>query len=245
MRPKKISVCVPTYNGDLCYRTATTIFHAAMTPNVEIGIEFQSTSALTFLFNKLLMTAFYSDCDYWVLLHADLGAKEKNWLATMIDEMTTEDLAVISAVAAIKSKDGLTSTAVDTSEHFPRRLTLTEIHQGPETLTNEKCKRIHGDRLLINTGLMIWDMNKMRQHVKDLPFQFEDGWYEIQTELGPRMVPYFHPEDWLMSQRLDELGIKYGATRKVHTIHKGSMEFDSSEIWGAPADEQYLRNRKQ
>ena len=245
MRQTKIRLSIPTYSQELYFETTRSIIDTLQTTeNAEIHVEFASISALTFNFNKLLYNAYYSDCDYWVLLHADLAAKQRDWLTILINEMKAEGLGVISAVSAIKSFDGLTSVALDTREHFPRRLTLTEIQTGPAVLTNEKAKRLYGNNLLINTGMMVWDMGIMRKHVPDLPFEFHDGWYMNLTEQGEVMCPYFHPEDWIMSQKLDKLGIPFGTTRSVHTLHKGTFVFDSSKTWGDPQDRQWLNSKE-
>lgn len=239
MRQNKIRLSVPTYSQELYFETTRTIINALQTTQkAEFNVEFSSISALTFNFNKLLYNAYHSDCDYWVLLHADIAAKQEDWLTILVNDMITEGLGVISAVAAIKDFNGLTSVALDTREHFPRRLTLTEIHAGPAVLTNEKAQRIYGHNLLINTGMMVWDMAIMRKHVPNLPFEFHDGWYDNLTSHGEKMTPYFHPEDWLMSQKLNELGIPFGTTKNVHTLHKGSHVFDSSKVWGADYDPQ-------
>ena len=236
----KIHLSVPMY-GDIYYRTCKSLIdvQSAFVGDYSVFIDFNGTSALPFNFNRLVMGAYHSDCDYWCLLHSDLGAKERDWLPILLRDMKEEGLSVISAVAAIKNMDGLTSVALDTRDKFPRRLTLTEIRQGPEVLTNDKAKRIYGAPLLINTGMMVWDMKVMREHIPSMPFEFHDGWHYQMTDQGFKMVPWFKPEDWLMSQRLNERGIPYGCTRRVATIHKGSYEFDSSEVWGSAKDLQW------
>lgn len=237
----KIKIGVPNYSGDIYYRTVLSIIHALKTPNASVDLEFNSTSATPFCFNRLLNSAYYSDCDYWVMMHSDLAPKESNWLEGMILDMRIHDLAVLSAVAAIKSEDGLTSTGVNTREAFPRRLTTYEINTGPDVLTNEICKRIYGHSLLINTGCMVWDMKKMREHIPSLPFEFHDRWGSILTDQGEKMVPEFIPEDWLMSTRLDELGVKFGSTKRITTYHKGQKEYYSGDTWGNIIDQQHLQ----
>lgn len=244
---KNIALSIPMYDGNLYYQTCRTILNAANTLNgkAALSIEFMATSATPFCFNRLLASAVASNADYWVLLHSDLGAKQIDWLPMMLSDMQAEGLSVLSAVAAIKDESGVTSTALDTREHFPRRLTLAEIHAGPDVLTNEKAKRIYGYPLLINTGMMVWDMSVMRQHVSGLPFEFHDCWRDQMTPNGMQMHAAFQPEDWLMSKRLNALNIPFGATKRVHTVHKGGKEFDSSQIWGAATDMQWVNTRDQ
>lgn len=242
---KKVLISIPNYSGDISFRTCISLLRAQdkAKDNYKVGVDFVSTSATPFCFNKCLQHAYYSDYDYWVMLHADIGAKTDDWLDVLLTDLETENLAVISAVAAIKSDEGLTSTAVMSRENFPRRLTLSEVHNGPEILTNDKCKRIHGHPLLINTGMMAWKMSVMREHIPNLPFEFHDKFDLKMTENGEMYIPNFKPEDWLMSERLNELGIAYGTTRRVPTIHCGRHEFDSSMIWGHKTDPQWERTK--
>ena len=242
----KIQLCIPFY-GDLSYRTVMSVMNAndwAKSNGHHIETIFFSTSATPYCFNNLLNQAIHSNSDYFVLLHSDMGTNVSNWLDVLSSDMQVENLAVISAVAAIKSDQGITSVAVDTSDVFPRRLTLKEIHNGPPVLTNEKCKRIYGKALLINTGMMVWDMKVMRPIAHEMPFEFKDCFALENTPDGIVQRPQFIPEDWLMSKRLDERGIAYGATRNVPTIHKGSYEFDSAKVWGEDVDSQWIMRKQ-
>ena len=243
-KTQRVRLSIPCY-GDVYMGTVSAILAATKNAigKYDLQVDFASTSATPFCFNKCLQAAYYSDCDYWIMLHSDIKPVGDNWVDVLLGELEVENLSVISAVAAIKTPEGLTSTAVDTRESFPRRLTLKEINAGPETLTNEKCKKIYGKRLLINTGVMAWKMKDMRPLIPELPFEFHDRFITRTGPQGPYMLPDFMPEDWLMSRRLDEKGIAYGATRRLHTIHKGAFEFDSSKVFGADTDPQWAATK--
>jgi hypothetical protein len=235
---KKVMIGVPMYDATMSCHTHLTLLHSALhSQGFNIEWKYHSTSALPFCFNKLLAWASNPEVDYFVMMHSDLGTSTKDWLPKMIEILHKHDLAVLSAVSPIKTSEGLTSTAVD-GHPAPRRLTLKELHGLPEkTFTNEDCKAHFGKRLLINTGLMIWDMAKMRDQIPNMPFEFHDGWRYV----GGGMVPKFIPEDWLMSRRLDEFDIPYGATLEIPIIHSGRCDYSSETAWGEDIDPQYLR----
>ncbi len=228
---------VPMYDASMSMHTHLTLLNAALYANGEYTIEYryESVSALPWCFNKLLARAAASDVDYFVMIHSDIGSKDREWLNKLIKELQESGLSVLSAVSPIKTNEGLTSTAVD-AYPVPRRLTLTELHGlDKKTFTNKECVENFGKPLLINTGMMIWDMAKMRPWVYDLPFEFHDRW---RTN-GEGLVPSFVPEDWLMSRRLNERDIPYGATLKIPVVHMGHCDFTTDEPWGLPTDPQF------
>lgn len=238
----KLLIAVPAYGG-LSLPTHVSLLHAHQhTADLYTAhFTYGQTSALPFNFNRLLQVAYQSDFTHFLMLHSDIGLKNPLWVPEMLKIQAEEGVPVLSATVAIKSAEGLTSVAVDTREHFPRRLTLKEIHDGPETLTNEKCKRLYGSRLLINTGVMLWDLRVMRQHIPNLAFEFKDCWVNVTGQNGPSIEPSFFPEDWLMSRKLDDLGIPYATTRALETIHIGNAEYPSGHAWGNwETDKQWL-----
>ena len=72
---------------------------------------------------------------HWVLLHSDVVPVEENWILTLKAEMDKVKADVLSAVLPIKDSRGLTSTAPDTHQWQPRRLTMKEIMDRPATFT--------------------------------------------------------------------------------------------------------------
>ena len=173
------------------------------------------------------------------MLHSDVGVREPDFIFKMLDAMTEHNLSVLSAAVMIKSGEGITSTAIDNREDFPRRLTLTELRKGPETLSNDVCKAMFGHPLLINTGCMIWDMKVLRAMVPNFAFEFHDGWLAKADPAGKRhLVPFFRPEDWLMSRKLNEIGVPFGVTRCVTTLHEGSWTWATDGPSGTWATDQ-------
>lgn len=237
---KKVFLGLPYYNN-FSRHTLVTVLNACTRGGgkYEIHLDVASTSATPFCFNQLLRQALDTDCDYFVMLHSDLGTSEPDWVFKLINLLETNQLDVISAVAPIKNNQGLTSTAVDNREFFPRRLTLSEINAGPEVLTNDVCKSMHGSALLINTGMMMWRMETLKKCVPEFAFEFHDGWLAMPDETGGRRLnPYFQPEDWLMSRFLDRKGIAYAATRAIATLHEGSWVWASDGPTGSQLTDQ-------
>lgn len=240
----KIFLGLPFYNN-FSSHTLISVLHACTNGagKYEIHVELSSTSATPFCFNQLVAKALNSDCDYFVMLHSDLGAKDPNWIETLYTTLERCKLDVLSAVACIKNDHGLTSTGVNNREDFPRRLTLAEINSGPDVLTNEACKSMYGSSLLINTGMMIWKIETLRRCVPEFAFEFRDGWLAMPNDAGGRALhPWFQPEDWLMSKFLDRKGIPFAATRTIATLHEGSWVWASDGPTGShTTDQQNLK----
>ena len=187
------------------------------------------STLLPFAFNQAWCGALnYRDTGvglkYFAMIHDDIEPAPF-WLDTLIDELESHDADVMSAVVPIKSEHGLTSTAVDTGDIWlPRRLTMAEAMELPETFGAEDV----GGPLLLNTGLWVADITK--PWVEEVCFDFLNR--IRRTTTGERVAECV-PEDWLNSRRLNELGCKLMATRKVHLVHNGSADFPNSTAWGS------------
>jgi hypothetical protein len=116
---------------------------------------------------------------------------ERFFLDKMVDLMEKTGADVLSAVIPIKSQEGMTSTALDEPvgdmplEWRVKRLTMREIFEKyPPTFTT--------DTLLVNTGLMLVDLQKPWVFDESLVFTIRD---KILRYRGQR-VPAIVPEDW-------------------------------------------------
>lgn len=173
---------------------------------------------------------------YFAMLHDDI-APEPWWVDILIDELERLAADVVSAVVPIKGPDGTTSTAVDTGDIWlPRRLTMTEVMDLPETFGAEDV----GGPLLLNTGCWVADITK--PWVDEVCFDFLN---RIRRTSSGLRVAECVPEDWLNSHRLNELGCKLYATRKVKLEHHGNGFADNQKVWGWPTDKVYERIRNE
>src|SRR6266545_2294887 len=90
---------------------------------------------------------------HFLLVHADVRPRDENWLDTMIAEMNDCQADILSVIIPIKGEEGLTSTAIDSDEWCPARITMNQVRSElPDTWT--------ADNLLFNTGLMLVDFRK-------------------------------------------------------------------------------------
>lgn len=196
-------------------------------------------------FNKMLITArqlhAQGECDFFLLLHADIvPIDSKNWLDQLMEARQDARLQykdnepnkaqVLSVVSPIKDARGITSTAVEGPTVWnPRRLTMKEVLDGPETFTRED--------LLVNTGMLLIDMRK-NEWVNKVCFNISDG--ILRTPDG-NLHAGTQPEDWQFSRAVKEVcresgGIKLWATRKVKIIHRGYYNYPNFTSWGADED---------
>ena len=160
---------------------------------------------------------------YFAMIHDDI-APEPLWLDTLIGELESHDAEVAAAIVPIKDDKGLTSTAVYTGDIWmPRRLTMTEAMELPETFTQADVE----GPLLLNTGLWVCDLESA--WVDEVCFDFLNRIRRMPT--GERVAECV-PEDWLNSHRLNEAGAKLCATRKVKLKHEGATEYPNDCAWG-------------
>jgi len=173
---------------------------------------------------------------HYAQIHDDISPPPW-WLDTLIEEMVTHNADVVAAVVPIKTQHGTTSTAVYTGDLWlPRRLTMAEVMELPETFGQE---HVEGP-LLLNTGLWVADITK--PWADEVCFDFQTR--IRRTSTGER-VAEFVPEDWLNSHRLNELGCRLFATRKVRVEHLGESDYPNDKVWGWKTDEVYRqRNAK-
>lgn len=197
------------------------------------------STLLPFAFNQAWVGALnYRDTGvgikYFAMIHDDVEP-EAWWLDTLIDELEAHQADVVSAVIPIKSHHGNTSTAIDTGDIWlPRRLTMHEVMQLPETFGPEEA----GGPLLLNTGLWVADITK--PWADEVCFDFLN---RIRVTSSGERVAECVPEDWLNSHRLNELGCKLMATRKVKLNHVGNSEYPNDRAWGSCQTDETYRDR--
>lgn len=185
-------------------------------------------SLLAHVFNRTLVEArSWRDqgaATHYVMLHDDI-APEIEWMKKLWEQyqaikpapyMGKDCRGVLSVVSPIKSPHMLTSTAVDVPGGRlweQRKLSLKEVAALPVTFNASHV----GGPLLVNTGLMIFDLRE--PWVDTLVFNIWDG---IEMVDG-KLQAVVEPEDWAMSRFLNRLGVPVHATRAVEISHFGGL----------------------
>jgi hypothetical protein len=156
---------------------------------------------------------------YFAMIHDDI-CPQQGWLDILVDELEAHDADMVSAVVPIKEPTGVTSTGLDDTgnEWSPRRLTLKELWNMPETWSDPK--------LLLNSGIWVCRFDrdwceKVYFEQQDRIFQLPDGQYAVATK----------SEDWQFSRLLRSLGCKLLVTRKVALEHE-RKEWHTRYAWG-------------
>ncbi len=165
---------------------------------------------------------------HFAMIHSDI-CPDARWLDTLLGELVERDADIVSAVVPIKSKQGLTSTGVQVAEDLwgppmPRRLTLKEVYDLPETFGEADLE----GPILLNTGLWMCDLRKD---------WCDRIWFEslerISTNTEGDFVAQCISEDWLFSARLKaSYDAKLFATRKVSLRHSGEAQYSNDHAWG-------------
>lgn len=168
---------------------------------------------------------------HFAMIHADVEPP-LGWLDDLAEELFRLDADIVSTVIPIKNSCGLTSTAINPDDCFaeygswvPRRLTMTEAHQLPETFGVADV----GSPLLLNTGLWICDLRT--EWADKVCF---DSMKRIVKQPNGKRVAQCISEDWFLSNALNQMGHgdKLFATRKVKVLHHGEREFKNWDSWG-------------
>lgn len=196
-----------------------------------VSIAARGTSCLPYSFNLLWAQALNLNPrpDYFVMLHDDIEPKHGEWLTLLLDQLRANNLDVLGAAIAIKDSFGLTSIAADTHAWRPRRITLKEIHDGPELLLDGDCRQRFGGDLLLNTGMFAMRFAELADFVESFVFTFENrivrrnGRYEAQMR----------PEDWLFSRACHRHGLRLAATRTIKAVHHGTQAYTNERAWGS------------
>jgi predicted O-methyltransferase YrrM len=173
---------------------------------------------------------------HFAMLHSDIQPSP-GWIDLLIDEMEERDADLISAVAALKDENGLTSCGVgDASDPFNpfRRFTMSELMEMPETFSIEDTP--HPDKYLLhNTGCWVADLRKKLWRTVDKnACLVADFSFPIRGRLlaNGEIIHERESEDWHFSRMIAGLGAKTLATRRVSTIHFGQKGFRNDYAWG-------------
>lgn len=219
----RVFIFTPTRgNGNLlaarsqCYFSTKGAIHKV--PAIGTG------SILTFNFNQAWAQAlnYYrvGALEYFLIHHDDIEVQTMGWVDIMVDEMKRVGAAVLSAVVAIKDGSGLTSTAIEQVDPWnPRKLTLQELREYPDTFTDRG--------LLVNTGLMLIDLSRPEWHRvgSDGGLQHLFVNQDRIAEKDGEYIAATWPEDWEFSRRCNLSGIPVYATKKIRCKHWGDWGF--------------------
>lgn len=231
----KIFLAVPNYEGILTSRAAQTIHsESSVHPMMRVVA---GSSLLTQTFNALWCTALNhreANITHFAMLHSDIEP-EGLWIDELIEEMQRTDADIISAVVPMKSNDGLTSTAIDSGGWTPRRLTMAEVANLPQTFEAIDVPWSNGNPLLVNTGCMLVRFDQ--KWVENVCFHIED---KIVRSDDGQFRPLVFPEDWGFSRWANQQGLKVMATTKVRLDHLGKARFPNQGVWGRATDTQFL-----
>lgn len=178
-------------------------------------------------------------CTHFAMLHSDI-VPDHGWLDVLLAEMDATGAHLVSAVAPIKDRRGVTSTGIGNPKFrwgpF-RRFTVRELEVFPETF-NADDAGYPGGILLHNTGCWVADLRKPEFFATDEQGHLRASFCfprRITRELGLGNVwtNTCESEDWYYSRELHDLGCKTYVTRKVKLFHKGSADYPNQGNWGS------------
>lgn len=231
-----ILACMPTHSPAVDVNAIAALTSPTRRDDYEIVTQIRQKSLLAAGFNNFWCEALNANCDYFVMIHADV-VPQAGWLDILMDEMKRTGADVMSAVIPLKDPCGLTSTAIGEpgNDWKPRRrLTMNEVYDLPETFDAADAG-YPGDVLLVNTGCFLVDLSgDWCRAVKpdgtaEFHFTIND---RIRVEDG-RFEGDVEPEDWYASRQWARLGVNVMATRKVALSHRGVTDYSNTQAWGS------------
>lgn len=214
--------------GSICSEALWGLMHASV-DMVALGRGKASNAMLAF--NKL-WCEFVNGIEehkftHWVMHHNDMEA-EPLWADGLAEIQEKHDADIVSCAARIKDDRNLTSTAIlQKSTGKIRRLTVTEVDRLPQevfTVEDINATGILGDVLLVNTGLWIAPAN--RGWLRKIWFQQHDRIRECDD--GKLMATSL-TEDWDISIRAYEMGLKVLGTNALKPRHHGSKVYEMTD----------------
>jgi len=215
------------HSGSMCPESMVSIGQASG-GRFDVSIDAQGSSLLVRNFNQLWATALNlpERPKYFAMHHSDIAAPP-GWIDVLIDTLEEQKADMVSAVVAIKSFDGMTSTAVlDLETKARRRLTVTEVSKLPPVFDGADAGALFGINpersvLLVNTGLWVCRFAD-QPWIEDVCFATGD---EIRKGEDGKFQAHVMPEDWLWSLTLSGRGLKVLATSAVPVVHFGRTPF--------------------
>src|SRR3990167_1726289 len=242
---------VPTYDSRMHNQLAMALLNELYQPDVpQFSVITNHSSLLARGFNELYCHALNRrpEVTHFLMIHADV-IPEPGFVGALYREMERTGADVLSAVLPLKDNRGLTSTGLDdpTVEMEPRRISMVEVQQLPETFDSRDVAKLFNDApnrsiLLVNSGLMLVDIRK--------PW-VENCWFAINDQMlrngSSKFEPVTESEDWFFSRRAQELGARVMVTRTVKARHAGEVKFPNWGAWGShqqdDADQSTLKKR--
>lgn len=231
----KVLVGLPTYDNKVDARLSLYLY-AARRDNLIVDVKSRQLSLLAWCFNMLWCEALNNKTyDYFLLLHADtVPIAPQGWLSKLIAEAENAHADLFAVVSPLKNKTGLTSTAAQSLQHAPRRLTMREAVKLPQTFKAWDVAKVYGwetetqVQLLVNTGCLLMDLRRNRSKWETMFFKIRDKMEKVDG----KFVSTCTPEDWDFSEQAHANGLTVAATRAISLLHNGSADYENQTAWG-------------
>ena len=170
---------------------------------------------------------------YFVMHHADQES-EIGWLDKLMDEYHRSGADVLSVVIAIKDRRGVVSTGLRGADGRITPFTVREVLDSlpSDTFGIEDVPHADGDHLVVNSGLMVFDLTAswVERWALDEAFCSVDKVFK--DPVTGKFSASCLTEDWSFSAYCHLHGIRCKATKVVKVTHHGSAGFTNFERWG-------------
>lgn len=242
------SVLLGFPGSQLCFGAAKGLMQATLGAHeVKLEQSGMGWDDMARLWAYALNQAYLGKITHFAMLHSDI-TPSPGWIDLLIDELDDRDGDLISATAALKDDNGLTSCGIgDKDDPWGpfRRFTTTELMAMPETFGIADTPH-PGRYLLHNTGCWVADLRKPLWRTTDANGVLLANFaFPIQARLQPD-GSFRHEresEDWYFSRMIAGLGAKTFVTRRVSTIHYGQKGYRNDHAWGAMKSDEATKQK--
>lgn len=220
---KHIYLGIPVYESvsPSTLRTCISLAEDAREQGLYIHFDIGVHSLPCMTFNRLWQRALNlyesgEPLDWFVLLHADIGTPDREWLLKMIGAADQNSLDALAAMPLVKDDTGDTSTGLWRKEGV-HRLTMSDMRGLPNVLTNNSTTLLHGSVLLMNTGMLLL---RLGREWNTEPF-FWSNEERMERNTQGKWYASALSEDWQMSLWFNERKIPYGVIQTIPVTHEG------------------------
>ena len=205
MKPVVV-VSTPAYDGHVSIPYFAAIFNAYQ--HADVRCNFRTGSLLTRSRNTLMVDALKQSPDYILLLDADVGLPQPDWLPKMIAKLEESKADMLAGIVMLKGNKDQTNIAMGKEGFDALSLTLKEVEACSEVFPADL---VGAGCILIKPGDWLRNMQAPRFHI-------EDGGQGSEVRV--------FSEDWYFCRKAANMGAKIMVWKGLQTQHYGQQAWN-------------------
>ncbi|MAF34403.1 hypothetical protein CMO91_01015 [Candidatus Woesearchaeota archaeon] len=205
MKPVVV-VSTPAYNGNVSIPYFAAIFNAY--PHADVRCMFRTGSLLTRSRNTLMVDALAQSPDYILLLDADVGLPQPDWLPRMIQKLEENKADMLGGIVMLKGNRDQTNIAMGKEGFDASSLTLAEVGSCLEVFPAD----------LVGAGCILIKPGEWLRNMQPPYFHIQDGFDNKEVRI--------FSEDWYFCRKAASMGAKIMVWKGLETQHYGQQAWN-------------------